>query len=177
MRLDFKITLNWFLFLSVILFFVVIQTTIFNMFLSSYFSPDLVSVIVIYMGMKRNLIEGAFFVSLTGYLFYLHSGSGFLSATLLYLLVFFISHYISLNFYISNTKDLLLSIAVCVFLYKLLLSIWLYWSDFTVVLQFILYGFISAWLTAGIGVLLFKILSWLDIITGRSSLESYENKV
>ena len=75
MRYQFSITLNFLVFIVAVLVFVVFQTTLFNMHLFSRFGPDLVLMVVIYFGLRREFVEGVVSSFVVGYIYHLHSGA------------------------------------------------------------------------------------------------------
>jgi len=175
MRIHLSVLFNWLLFLAVILVLVILETSFINVIFPSYLVPDFVTVMVMYVGMKRGLGEGVLFTFIMAYLYSLNSGLGFIPASFFQLIVLFLARYISSNFYVSTAKDFILSITALVFIQKLIMLMWLNWSNWMLLLSFIPQIVSRTIITAAVGYFIFRLLYRIDVLTHRIELESLED--
>ncbi|MCX6112864.1 MAG: hypothetical protein NTY22_06265 [Proteobacteria bacterium] len=122
--------------------------------------------------MTRSFREGLLFTLLTGYILSLHTSVGFLNIVLFSIITFSVARYISLNFYTNDFKYLFLSIALPVFANKLFMLIWLRFGNFLIFMEHFLYVIIGTVSTAVVGILVFRLFNWIDVMTKRINLDS-----
>ncbi|MFH1222876.1 MAG: hypothetical protein V1647_00865 [Pseudomonadota bacterium] len=175
MRFHLSILLNWLFFLATIFALIIIQSSFINAILPSYVVPDFISIMVVYVGIKRGLGEGIFFTLVMSYLYSMNSSIEIIPASFFELMVLFAARYAGSNFYISTARDFMLTIAGIVFIQKFIISLWLNWGSWLIFLSFIPQTVSRTVVTAAVGLLVFKILYRIDVVTHRIELESVED--
>jgi hypothetical protein len=155
------------IFIAVIFTSLILQSTLVNEILSPYLYPDILLVMIVYVGLRRELTEGIIWTLLISYTYSIHSGLTTISSSLLMLLVFFASRYIGRNFYLLTEKEYFLGMAIPIFVQKIVLSLWLHWHDGGVFLVPILQSITTTLSTALFGILILKMLTAIDIWSGR----------
>jgi len=170
MYIQLSFLVNLFIYFWIILFSVVIQTTLFNTYLfGRNIAPELLVILTIYFGLRRTFNEGLFSTFVIGYVFSIHSSSGS-SIPLIFLITFIATQYSCAVFYIKNTKQVAIMIFGISYLFKILECIWLWWGDSNLSIGPVLgYGLINSFFNLILGLLLFKFFSWIDFKTGRYS--------
>ena len=164
--------MNVFIYICVVFLFTVIQTSILNLFIPSYASPDLFAIFMIYMAMTRSFREGLLFTLFAGYMLSLHTSVGFLNVSLFSIVTFCVARYVSLNFYTNDIKYLFLTIALPVFANKVFTLFWLRFGNFLIFMEHFFYVIIGTLITAAVGIVIFRSFNWIDILTKRINLES-----
>jgi hypothetical protein len=167
MRFELNHVLGFLMFLGVIFVSIVLQSTLINGILSPYLYPDILLAVIVYIGLRRELTEGilwTLFISLT---YAVHSGFTSLSSSLLMLLVFFAARYIGRNFYLVTLKEYFLGLAVPIFAQKLLLLLWLYWHNVSVMPIALLQAVTTTICSVFVGLLILKMLTRLDVWSER----------
>jgi len=164
--------MNIFIYICILFLFTVIQTSFFNFFMPSSFSPDLFAVFMIYMAMTRSFREGLLFSLFAGYMLSLHTSVGFLNVSLFSIVTFFVARYVSLNFYTNDVKYLFLTIALPVFANKVFTLFWLRFGNFLIFMEHFFYVITGTIITAAVGILIFRTFNWIDVITKRINLDS-----
>jgi len=164
--------MNVFIYVCVIFFFNVMQTSILNYFLPFYISPDLVAILVVYVAMTRGFREGLLYTLLASYIMSLHTGGSFMAVLSFSLITYAVARYVSTNFYTNDLKYLFLSIALPVAANKLSMLIWLNTGNLLFFMEHLLYMVTGTVITAGAGILIFKLFNWIDVKTGLIDLES-----
>jgi len=176
MRIGLNSIFGFVMFLAVIFILLVLQSTLVNGILSSYLYPDMLLVIVVYVGLKRELVEGAIWTLFIAYAYSMHSGLTPISSSLSMLLVFFASRYISRNFYLVTNKEYFLGLAAPILAQKMVMSLWLHWHDIRLFFISILQILTTTVCSALVGLLLLKLLAALDVWSGRVDATSLIGK-
>ncbi len=86
------IRLNFWIYLAFSLFAVAVQSTVFGYYPLRYLQPDLILILMVYMGFKRILFEGGVFAILAATIIESHSSAGNHYFLTTYLYVFLISN-------------------------------------------------------------------------------------
>jgi hypothetical protein len=154
-------------FIAVVFASLILQSTLVNGILSVYLYPDILLVMVVYVGLRRELTEGIIWTLFVSYTYSMHSGLSSISSSLLMLLVFFFSRYIGRNFYLLTEKEYFLGMAVPIFAQKLALSLWLHWYNTGVFFVPILQSVTTTVTSSLFGLLILKMLTAIDIWSGR----------
>lgn len=176
MRFELNHVLGFLMFLGVILVSIVLQSTLINGILSPYLYPDILLAVIVYIGLRRELTEGilwTLFISLT---YTVHSGFTSLSSSLLMLLVYFTARYIGRNFYLVTLKEYFLGLAVPIFAQKFLLLLWLYWHNMNAMPTAILQAVTTTICSSFAGLLILRMLTHLDVWSGRLDATSLIGK-
>ena len=176
MRFGLNNVLGFLMFIGVIFGSIVLQSTLINGILSSYIFPDILLAVLVYVGLKRDLTEGILWTLFISLVYSVHSGFTSLSSSLFMLLVFFVSRYIGRNFYLLTVKDYFWELAVPIFSQKILLSLWLYWHNVSVMPIAFLQAVTTTICSAFIGLLILKMLTSLDVWSGRLDATSLIGK-
>ncbi len=176
MRFGLNNVLGFFGFLGIILVSIVLQSTLINGVLSPYIYPDILLTIIVYIGLRRGLIEGILWTLFISLAYSFNSGFSGLAPFLFLLLVLFSSRYIGRNFYLLTIKEYFLGLAVPILAQKLLLSVWLYWYNISVMPLAILQSITTTLCSALVGLLILKLLSSLDVWSGRLDVTSLIGK-
>jgi len=163
-------------FLGVIFASIIIQSTFINGVLSPYLYPDLLLVVVVYVGLRRELVEGILWTLLISYIYSLHSGFSTISSSLFMLLVLFASRYIGRNFYLLTKKEYFLGMAVPIFAQKLLLTLWLHWYDGGLFIVPIVQAITTTLCTVFVGFFMLKLLTFIDVWSQRLDASSLIGK-
>jgi rod shape-determining protein MreD len=113
--------INFLIYLALMLVAVTLQSTIFKYFPLNFFQPDVLLVLTVYFGFKRENVEGGLFVIIASLLLEAHSGAGryfFLTA---YTYCFVIAKVISKVLVVPNRVTVIvITVALSVF-WKLLM--------------------------------------------------------
>ena len=176
MRFGLNNVLGFLMFLGVIFFSIVLQSTLINGILSSYIYPDILLTVIVYIGLRRELTEGILWTLFISIAYSVHSGFTSLSSSLFMLLVFFVSRYIGRNFYLLTVKEYFWGLAVPIFAQKLLLSLWLYWHNVNMMPIAFLQAVTTTICSAFVGLLILKMLSSLDVWSGKLDATSLIGK-
>lgn len=88
------------------------------------------------------------------------------------LITYAVGRYVSTNFYTNDLKYLFFSIALPVVANKLSMLIWLNTGNLLFFMEHALYMITGTIVTAGAGILVFKLFNWIDVRTGLINLES-----
>ncbi len=108
--------LNFLIYLALMLVAVTLQSTIFKYFPLNYFQPDVLLVLTVYFGFKRDNIEGGLFVILASLILEAHSGTGRFFFLMAYTYCFVIAKVISMVLVVPNRVTvILITIALSVF--------------------------------------------------------------
>lgn len=176
MRFGFNNVLGFLMLIGVIFGAVVLQSTLINGILSPYISPDMLLAVVVYIGLKRELTEGVLWTLFISIVYSVHSGFTGLSSSLFMLLVFFSARYIGRNFYLLTLKEYFLGLAVPIFAQKFLLSLWLYWNNVHMMPTAFLQAVTTTICSAFVGLLILKMLTALEVWSGRLDATSLIGK-
>jgi len=176
MRFGINNVYGFFVFLAVVFASLVLQGTFINGILSPYLYPDLLLIVVVYIGLKRELVEGILWTLGISYVYSLHSGFTAISSSLFMLLVLFVTRYIGRNFYLLTKKEYFLGMAAPIFVQKLSLVLWLHWYDGGLFLIPLLQAITTAFSTVIVGFFMFKLLSSIDVWSSRLDASSLIGK-
>jgi hypothetical protein len=158
--------MNILIYIVLLLFFVVLQSSVLNMFFSVYLVPDLVSIFVVYLSMNRRYRESILGIFLSSYLLSLYSSGSFYIIAASFLITFGVSRYLTINFYTGKSYYMVLGVFISVFsgkVFKLMLTDL---SGFLLLAEQVLYLLIQSVLTAVLSLLFFKFFRFIDIKTG-----------
>ena len=87
--------MNFWIYFALGIVAVVLQSTLFVYPPLHYFQPDILLIIVVYMGFRRNIIEGGFFAACAGVMVEANSGSASQFMVLTYMYAFLIAKILS----------------------------------------------------------------------------------
>ena len=157
--------MNVFIYSILLLLFVVIQSSVLNMFLPAYMTPDLVAIFVVYASMNRKYLNSIVAIFLCSYVLAIYSSESFYIIAVSLLITFGVSRYITINFYTRKIYYMTLGMFLSIFSGKLFVLIWTGFGGFVLFMEHFLYLFIQSVVTAFIGLLLFKFFKLIDIKT------------
>ncbi len=163
-------------FIGVIFASLILQSTLINGILSPYLYPDLILVIIVYIGLRRALVEGVIWTLAISYAYSLHSGLATINSFLFMLLVLFSARYIGRNFYLLTKKDYFLGMAVPVFIQKIVLAFWLHWSDGGLFILPVIQAITTTLCTAFVGFFILRLLTFIDVWSERIDASSLIGK-
>ncbi len=152
--------------------FVIIQSSVLKRFIPSSIFPDLLSVLIIYAAMTRKFRPGLIFIIFASYVFSLHTSISFFILLLFNIISYSVARYISLNFYTNDLKYLFLSLCLPIFLSKIIMMFWIGIHSFSLFSEHFFYVIVCTIFTSAVGVLLFKLFNWIDIVTKKINTES-----
>lgn len=164
--------MNSFIYYCLAFLFLILQTSALDLFIPSAISPDLLSVLVVYIAMTRKFRQGLIFVLFSSYVFSLHTSINFFIFSLFYIVAYSVARYISLNFYTNDLKYLFLSISIPVFFSKITMLFWLGINTFSLFFEHFFYIIVCTILTSATGIVLFRFFNWIDIVTKKINIES-----
>lgn len=87
--------LNFVIYLAIAIFAAIMQSTIFGYFPLNYIQPDVLLIMAVYMGFRRDIIEGAIFVGVAAVILEAHSSAGDHFFFTVYLYTFLVSKVVS----------------------------------------------------------------------------------
>jgi len=154
-------------FLGLILASFILQSTFIHGILSPYLYPDFLLVVIVYVGLRRNLFEGVLWTLGISYAYSLHSTFTAIASSLSMLLVLFVARYIGRNFYLLTKKEYFLGIATPIFVHKLALALWLHWHDGGLFILPIVQAITTTLSTTFVGFLILKLLTFIDVWSQR----------
>lgn len=165
--LDIKTVINIFVFMFILFLFLAIQSSVFSVFLPRYISPDLISCVLVYVGIKRELKEGVAFTIFCSYLVSLNSGMEFFPCLITYLICFNLARYIGFNIFTGTARSVFLGTVFCIGVPKLIFVLWLNWADSYVLLRAVPSTLSVVLSTSVFSLLLFRLFSFIDMRTER----------
>lgn len=163
-------------FVGVILASLIFQSTLINGILSPYLYPDIILIVVVYIGLRRQLVEGVLWTLAISYAYSLHSGLTAINSSLFMLLVLFSARYIGRNFYLLTKREYFLGMAVPVFMQKLVLALWLHWNDGGLFIVPVIQAITTTLCTVFVGFFILKLLTFIDVWSERIDASSLIGK-
>lgn len=157
--------MNIFIYSILLLLFIIFQSAALNMFLPTYFTPDLVAIFVVYISMNKKFRNSIISILLASYLLAIYSSESFYAIAASFLVVFGVSRYIIMNLYTKKSYYMLLGIFVSVFSGKLFTLILTGFTGFVLFMEHVIYISLQSILTSFFGLLLFKFFRFIDIKT------------
>lgn len=176
MKIDIKTILNILIFVVICFLFIAAQSTVLPSFLPGYLVPDLLSGMLIYIGIKRGIREGVAFVLLLSYMVAVNSGMNFFSCLVVYLMCFGLAKYIGFNIFTGTARSVFLGTLFCVAVPKLIFTIWFKWADYYSLLRMIPRALVLSLATALVSLFLFRFFSFVDMRTERMEPEYIAEK-
>jgi hypothetical protein len=167
---------NTFIYVLMVFAFTIIQTTLLNLFLPFYISPNLLAVLVVYVAMTRGFREGLLYILFASYMFSLNTSEGPFVIAIFFIIIYAVARYVSLNFYTNDLKYLFLSIVLPVGIGKLLVLFWIDLGNFLFFMEHLFYLISETAITGVVGMAIFKLFNWIDTKTGLIDLESVVEK-
>jgi len=161
--------LNVFLLLIFSILSVLFTTVFFKFFPElGFFRPNLILIIVIYLGIYRNIFEGACLAFFISYIDTIHSPSFVGGVIFINIVIFFVLNYLSQTLYVRNIKAILILVTSDVAAEKFLYIFLLYtFKDASSMVWFVTKRALAE-IPADIvfTILIFRILRRVDIYTG-----------
>ena len=176
MKIDIKTILNILVFVFISFLFIGVQSTVLPSLFPGYLVPDLLSCMLIYVGIKRGLREGIVSVLFLSYMVALNSGMGFFPCLVVYLMCFGLAKYIGFNIFTGTARSVFLGTFFCAGIPKLVFAIWFKWADYYSLLRMIPGTLLSALVTAFVSLFLFRLFSFIDMRTERMEPEYIAEK-
>lgn len=157
--------LNFICFLLLAVVLIALQSTIIqNIF--GKFSPDLISILIIFLAIKRRKTEGVLYLFFITYFSYLNSSSSFLFLFTIFLILFVFARYIRFNFYLTSYVSRVTMLFFLVLAYNFVLTLKIYEGWYFIFINLI-YDFVRAFLSAILGYILISLFEWIDFKTNR----------
>lgn len=165
--LDTKTVINILIFVFVLFLFLAVQSSVFPVFLPRYIAPDMISCVLVYLGIKRELKEGVVFAVFCSYLVSLNSGMEFFPCLVTYLACFGMARYIGFNIFTGTARSVFLGALFCIGVPKLIFVLWLKSTDYYTLLRVIPSTLSVVLSTSVLSLLLFRLFSFIDMKTER----------
>lgn len=86
---------NFIIYLLIAVFAAIVQSTIFGYFPLNYLQPDILLILAVYMGFRRDIVEGAVFISIASIVLEAHSAASNHFFLTVYLYTFLIAKVVS----------------------------------------------------------------------------------
>jgi hypothetical protein len=157
--------LNFVCFLLLAIILIALQSTILQSIFGK-FTPSLISILIIFIAIKRIKIEGFFFLFFITYFSYLNSSSSFLFLFIIFLILFLLARYIRFNFYLTSYVSRVVMLFFLVLIYNFILTLKMYEGWYFIFINLI-YDFVRAFLSAVLGYILISFFEWIDFKTNR----------
>ncbi len=144
--------------------FVIIQSSVLNILLPAFITPDLLAILVIYISLNRKFSYSVGFTLLASYFMGLYSVAGFYIIAVSLLIVLATSRYLTKDLYTQKTYYFLLSLFIPFLFGKIFLILWIA-SSARVFFIHIFYALSQSLLTALLALLVFKLFKFIDVKT------------